>query len=154
MPFERAETSNFDQVSAELRVAPVPTPRLVQLLIARVCTRLPNLDRRESMRIARLIEAGAWTDAALAVIACELPQWSLRRLVYDDGEWLCALSRQLYMPQELDDTADGHHEVAALAILDAFIEARRRTIAPAPRVRTVPQVRASADHAADCDNFS
>jgi hypothetical protein len=154
MSFERVQATDFDRVSAELRAAPTPTPHLIRALIARTCTRLPNLGTREAERIARLIEAGAWTDVALAVIACELPQWTLRRLVCDDGGWLCALSRQPHMPADLDDTADGHHEIAALAILDAFVEARRRAMAPAPRLRTVPQVRATAGHAVCCDNYS
>jgi hypothetical protein len=150
---DRANENEFDRLGAELRAAAAPTPRLIQSLIARACTRLPNLGRREAERVALLIEAGAWTDAALAVIACELPQWTLRCLVYDDGEWHCALSREPHMPQELDDTADGRHEIAALAIWDAFLEARRRVV-PAPRQRTVPQVRAAAGHVVCCDNFS
>jgi hypothetical protein len=154
MSFARVQATDFDRVSAELRVAPTPTSRLIQALIARTCTRLPALGQRETERIAHLIDAGAWTDAALAVIACELPQWTLRRLVYDDGEWLCALSREPHMPQEFDDTADGHHEVAALAIWDAFVEARRRASASAPRAHTVPQARAAAGQAVCCDNFS
>jgi hypothetical protein len=73
------------------------------------CTRLPA---GKAARIDQLIDAGAWNDAALALIELELPAWKLRRLVYEDGEWLCSLSRQPNLPLALDDTADARHEVA------------------------------------------
>ena len=74
-----------------------------------------------------MVEAEAWTDAALALIEMELPGWKLRRLAYEDGEWICSLSSQPYLPAQIDDTADSNHEVLALALLSAFVEARRRT---------------------------
>lgn len=44
--------------------------------IAKGCARAPVLSRtRKVSRIGRLIEAAAWTDAALALIELELPQW-------------------------------------------------------------------------------
>ena len=144
---------DVDRLGAALRAAPAPAGELIQTLIMQTCTRLPNLGARESERMGRLIAAGAWTDAALAVLAGELPHWQLRRLAYDDGEWHCALSREPHMPEALDDTAHGHHEHAALAILDAFLEARRRSLAAAPR-RTVPQVRPAAGQAVCVDNFA
>jgi hypothetical protein len=89
------------------------------------------------------------------VIECELPQWALRRLACDDGEWHCALSRQPQMPADLDDSADGHHASAALAIFDAFVEARRRSTAGEGRkAGAVPRVRAVSGFALCCDNFS
>ena len=39
----------------------------------------------KASRIASLIKAGAWTEAAFALIEFELPAWKLRRLVYEDG---------------------------------------------------------------------
>src|SRR6476659_10952614 len=80
-------------------------------------------------RIDQLIEARAWDDAALALIELELPAWKLRRLVYEDGEWLCSLSSHPNLSVALDDTVDARHEVLPLAILSAFIEARRRASA-------------------------
>ena len=68
-------------------------------------------------RIEQLIQSQAWTDAALALIELELPQWQLRRLVYDDGEWYCALSRQREMPDWLDQSVESHHADLARAIL-------------------------------------
>jgi len=42
-------------------------------------------------RIDRLIGAGAWTEAALALV--DMHGWSVRRLDRDDDEWFCVLSR-------------------------------------------------------------
>ena len=102
-----------------------------------------------------MIEAGAWRNAALALIELELPAWKLGSLVYENGEWLCSLSRQPNLPEALDDTADASHEVLPLAILSAFVEARRRTSAMREtNLQTVPQVRRTSGHAICCDNFT
>jgi hypothetical protein len=99
------------------------TPDLISNVIADACTRLPAMKRAgKAARIDQLIETGAWDDAALALIELELPAWKLRRLVYEDGEWLCSLSKQPNLPVGLDDTADASHEVLTLAILSACIE--------------------------------
>jgi hypothetical protein len=105
--------------------------------------------------IDRLIEAGAWTDLALALIEIELPAWKLRRLVHENGEWLCSLSRQPNLPAELDDSADAGHEVLPLAILSALVEARRKT--GAARVTSTPTVRQAGTmpvYAVCCDSFA
>ena len=54
-----------------------------------------------------------------------MPGWKLRRLVYEDGEWICSLSRNRQLPDWLDDAADARHETLALAILAAIVEAQR-----------------------------
>ena len=106
-------------------------------------------------RIHALVEAGAWTDAALALLDLELPQWTLRRLVYEDGEWRCCLGKQWPLPEWLDDIVESGHPVLPLAILDALIEARalvQASAADAPR--SVPSVRLPRDVAyLCCDNF-
>src|SRR5262249_55356361 len=73
-------------------------------------------------KVTRLIEAGAFHDAILALQELELPQWKLRRVIYDDGEWHCSFSKQLGMPAELDEMAEAVHEVLPLAMLSAFLE--------------------------------
>ena len=71
------------------------TSEAVSEIVGDICRRFPSTGRGEkSARIARLIEAEAWTDAALALIDLELPQWQVRRIAYDEGEWHCALSPQ------------------------------------------------------------
>ena len=87
-----------------------------------------------------MIQSGAWTDAALSLIDLELPQWQVRRLAYDDGEWYCALSRQRELPDWLDQPIETHHADLALAILSAFVEAQRVSAPPSrTSVPTVPQ---------------
>jgi hypothetical protein len=93
----------------------------------------PNV---RSARIERLIASQAWIDAALAQVELELPQWRLRRLAYDGGEWFCSLSRQREMPDWLDDPVEAHHADLACAILIALAEARRIT-APGPNIPAV-----------------
>jgi len=92
--------------------------------------------------------------AALALIELELPAWKLRRLVYEDGEWLCSLSSHPNLSVALDDTVDARHEVLPLAILSAFVEARRRASAMRETsLQTVPPVRQSSGYAICCGNF-
>ena len=130
------------------------TPELVSDIIAEACPRLSLLSRsgKAAERIAQLVQHSAWLDAGLALIEIELPGWKLRRLAYDDGQWHCSLSKQPNLPVELDAAIDAHHEVLPLAILSAFVEAQRGSVAP--NNRTVPQVRSAPAHAVCCDNFS
>src|SRR5437868_14567278 len=73
--------------------------------IADTCRRAPSMRQTErATRLERLIQSGAWTDAALALIELELPQWQVRRLAYDEGEWHCALSCQRELPEWLDQS--------------------------------------------------
>ena len=104
---------------------------------------LPRKQNARAARIERLIQSHAWTDAALALIDLELPQWQVRRLAYDDGEWYCALSRQRELPDWLDQSIETRHADLALAILSAFVEAQRVS---APSSRTsVPSAPRRAD---------
>lgn len=85
------------------------------------CKRLPAMRRtRDAQHLDRLVAAGAWTDAALVLIAIELPDWQLRRFTFDEGEWHCALSTERNMPDWLDDAVETHHADMATAILDAL----------------------------------
>ena len=120
------------------------------------CRRFPSTEgSAKAARIERLIQSQAWTDAALALIDLELPQWQVRRLAYDDGEWYCALSRQRELPDWLDQSIEARHADLALAILSAFVEAQRVS---APSSRTsVPPVARRADAAYEpicSDNFA
>jgi hypothetical protein len=142
----------FDRLTEQLRRAPAVTPDLISNVIVDACTRLPVVN---ATRVDQLIGVGAWTDAALALIELELPAWKVRRLIYEDGVWLCSLSRQPNLPVELADTADASHEVLPLAILSAFVEARRRPNAiREPSLQAVPPVRRTSGYAICCDDFS
>jgi hypothetical protein len=146
----------FDRLAEQIRLSPVPTSELMSNVSANACTRLQILNKTgKADPVHQLIAAGAWNDAALALIELELPAWNLRRLVYEDGEWYCSLSQQAHLPLAFDDTVDATHEVLPLAIMAAFVEARRKTFAaPAARLRTTPGVQPKSGYVVCCDNFA
>jgi hypothetical protein len=121
--------------------------------VTQVCRRLEAVGRAPQAKITRLIESGAWTDAALALLELELPQWKVRRLVQEDGEWLCTLSRQLQLPLGLDEVVEVTHEVLPLAILMAMLDAKRAASACPADSTVVPRVGPSTGYAVNCDNF-
>jgi hypothetical protein len=138
----------------QLRSAQAVTPDLISHVVDAACVRLPALGRTEkAARLRRLIEAGAWTEAALALIELELPQWQVRRLIHDDGEWLCSLSREPNLPAELDDTVDVGHENLPLALLGAILEAQQQATRGVSSSRTSSATPATA-YVACCDNFA
>jgi hypothetical protein len=139
-----------------LRDAHAVTAELLSDVISEACWRFPPVRRTETTaRIERLIKSGAWTDAALALIELELPQWQVRRIVYDDGEWHCALSRQRQLPEWLDQSVEASHADLSLAMLRAFVDVQH---AGTPSIRTsVPTVPCAADALYApicCDNFA
>ena len=141
------------ELNNRLRDTPAATAGLMSEVIAQTCRRFPSMGKSEkTARIERLIGSGAWTDAALALIDLELPQWQVRRIAYDEGEWHCALSRQRELPEWLDQSIEAHHSDLALAILSAFVEVQRVT---APSSRTsVPTVAHELYEPLLTDNFA
>jgi len=139
-----------------LRDAHAVTAELLSDVISEACWCFPPVRRTEkTARIERLIQSGAWTDAVLALIELELPQWQVRRIVYDDGEWHCALSRQRELPEWLDQSVEASHGDLPLAILKTFVDAQR-TSAPSVRtsVPTVPRGESLLCELVCCDNFA
>src|ERR1700736_2814956 len=111
------------ELDDRLRDAHAVTSELIAEIIGETCRRFPSAGQAEKTeRIERLIQAGAWTDAALALIDLELPLWQVRRIAYDAGEWYCALSRERELPDWLDRSIEARHEDLALSILSAFVE--------------------------------
>jgi hypothetical protein len=148
-----AQAVELDRLDDELRSAARPAPELLCNVIERVGTRLSLLRQAgKTVRIDRLIEAGAWSDAVFALIELELPAWRVRRLVYEQGEWLCSLSRQSNLPLAFDDPVEASHTVLALAALRALIEVRRGSVPEG--TSTVPQVRPMPDQIICCDSFA
>lgn len=143
------------QLSERLRNADAVTADIMTDVIGQVCRRLPSLGQNEkSFRLERLLESGAWTDAALALIELELPLWQIRRIAYDEGEWHCALSRQRELPDWLDSAIEARHADLALAMVSAFVEAWR--LSPSMSRTSVPLVRQEADSMSEpvlCDNL-
>ena len=121
-----ARTQNPAELGDRLQNAYAVTAEFLSDIVSQTCRRFPSASQSgKTARIEQLIQSGAWTDAALALIDLELPQWQLRRIAYDEGEWHCALSRERELPDWLDQSAEGRHADLALAILSAFVEAKR-----------------------------
>ena len=151
-----SEQQTLAELGDRLRNAGYVTAEFFSDIVHVACRRLPSDNQNaRAARVERLIQSQAWTDAALALIDLELPQWHVRRLAYDDGEWYCALSRQRELPDWIDQPIETRHADLALAILSAFVEAQRvsstssRTSVPA-----VPQ-HANPHYEPVCsDNFA
>jgi hypothetical protein len=143
------------EISDRLRNAHVVTAELIAEAVSAARRRgQPIRWSGKLARIERLIGSGAWTDAALALIDLELPQWQVRRIAYDDGEWYCALSRQRELPEWLDQSIEARHSDLPLAILGAFVEALRLTTPRSPTsVPVVPRDGNPLCVPVCCDNF-
>ena len=144
------------ELDDRLRDAPEVTAELMSEILAETRRRFPSVGRKgKTARLEHLIRSEAWTDAALTLIDLELPQWQVRRIAYDQGEWHCALSRQRELPEWLDQSIEPHHADLPLAILSAFADAR---LSSAPSDRTsVPFVPREANPLYDAvltDNFA
>jgi hypothetical protein len=143
------------ELDDRLRDAHAVTSELMSEVIGEACRRFPSVGQsKKSERIERLIQTGAWTDAALALIDLELPLWQVRRIAYDEGEWYCALSRERELPDWLDRSVEAHHTDLALAIMSAFVDAQR--IASPASSTSVPAVPRDANplyESVCCDNF-
>jgi hypothetical protein len=151
-----SETNDRDALNARLRDAHAVTTELLAKIIRDTCRRFPSLGQSgKTARIEQLITAGAWVDAALALIELELPQWQIRRIAYDEGIWHCALSRARELPEWLDQSIEAHHEDLSLAILSAFVDAQRIS-APSSRtsVPMVPHEASPFYQPVCCDNFA
>src|SRR6478609_5725233 len=151
-----AETQRPAELGDRIRDAYVVTAEFLSDIIHQTSRRFPSESRSsKAARVERLIQSGAWTDAALALIDLELPRWQVRRLAYDEGEWHCALSRLRELPEWLDQPIETHHADLALAILSAFVEAQRISV-PSSRtsVPAVPQDASPLYEPVCTDNFA
>ena len=139
-----------------LRDAPVATAALLHEVIEKACHRFPPaVPTARTARIERLIAMKAWTEAALALVELELPQWQVRRIIYDGGEWHCALSRERELPDWLDQAVEGRHADLTLALLCAFVEAQAAGSSRSqPSVPTVGYRLNPLYDPVCCDNFA
>ncbi len=144
------------ELNDRLRAAHRLTADLMAEIIDETCRRFPPIRRNEkTTRIERLIGSEAWLDATLALIDLELPQWQVRRIAYDEGEWHCALSRLRELPEWLDQSIEAHHGDLPLAILSAFVDAQRVGVTSSKT--SLPTVPRDADLLCMpmcCDNFA
>jgi len=127
------------------------TPELLNEVIASACDRFRTHGHTTKAAFNQLVACGAWTDAVLQLLHLELPQWKLRRIIYEDEEWHCFLSKQRQVPLGFDEDAEAAHEVLPLAILLAFIRARS---AAATAATSVPRVTPTPGCSVCCDNFN
>ena len=151
-----SERLDHRELGDRLRDAHTVTTDLMSDVVDGACRRFPSNGRTEkTTRIKRLIGSEAWMDAALALIDLELPQWRVRRIAYDEGEWYCALSRARDLPEWLDSSIEAHHADLPLAILSAFIDARCISLPPSrPSVPLVPRDVDPICMPLCCENFA
>jgi hypothetical protein len=148
----KQETS-LVQLAARLHQACTSAPGTIDDVILHACNRVPAHSPHARENLKRLAAAGAWIDAALVLLTLEAPQWKLRCLAFDDGEWFCSLSRHPQLPIEHDDTIDSRHENAVVAILLALVETRKAGQLDARRASALrPQPLPT--NALNCDNFA
>ena len=155
MLFRANDENLLNEIGERVHWANAASSDLFALVLAKACPRLALCKPTILKHLHQLLETGAYTDAALAVIEFEIPSWKLRRLIFDAGEWQCLLSRKPWVPVEFDETVAAYHECLALAILSSFIEARRahlinNSLGPS----TVPQVQSADGLTLCCENFS
>src|ERR1700682_6104417 len=144
------------KLSDRLRDAHAATADQVAELIGENCRRFPSGGQTGKRAGSdRLIQTGAWTDAARALIDLELPQWQVRCIAYDEGEWYCALSRERELPDWLDQSIEAPPPDLPLAILSAVVEAQR-IAAPSSRtsVPTAPRAASAFYEPVLTDNFA
>jgi hypothetical protein len=154
--------ADLREFGCEIRRTQAPSPELMTRFVERTRTRSAISGHVAKIaRIQQLIELQAWTETAMALVELELPQWKLRRLICEEGLWLCSLTRQSNFPEWLADQVESRHEALPLAILGALIAARQcGEPAPPRRAGSVPQCRARVGAAeapgeiACCDNFA
>lgn len=156
MLFHSEVAERLARIADRLAAADTVTTGLISTIAIAACDRRADGAGPLSAQICKLTEAGAWTDAALALIANELPRWKLRRLAYDEGEWHCTLSLQRDLPEWLDQAVETTHPDLSLALLKAFVEAKRRD-GEAPEETgspIVPRIRPEYRDLICCDNFA
>jgi hypothetical protein len=145
----------LDRLANRINLAAAPSRELVDKIIATACTRLPLLEAAGKTRqFDEWCRSGAWVDAACALVAFELPRWSIRRIVRDDGVWLCSLSRAPNLSVEFDDVVEVSHEALPLAILAALVEAKRSVHDTHAALEAPPSIESAKCHRICCDNFS
>ena len=140
-------------LAARVSAADEATPELLSGIVAETARRLSAPD--DAAQLHQLIEAGALTEAAFAVINLELPLWQIRRITYDEGEWHCAMCRQRELPEWLDEAIETTHASLTLAIVSVYIETLRQIEASRePSRPSVPQTRGDQFKPVCCDNFA
>lgn len=153
--YSNSENSNqLAVIAQELRANEHASADLLTSIAEKTCQRFQK-QTANFAQISKLIAAGAFTEATLALVEFELPQWKLRRISYDEGEWHCALSRQRELPEWLDQSSEANHTDLALAIALTYVEAIKATEPSGHLIgRSVPQIRTQCVETLSCENYA
>lgn len=145
----------LERLAYRIKLADAPSRGLFDD-VAAACSRFGVLKQAgKTASFDAWCKSGAWLDAALALVSGELPAWTVRRIVKDDGRWICALSRSPNLPIELDDGVETFHEDLPLAVLLALLEAKRLGSASFPACAASAAAETNpASHRMCCDNFA
>lgn len=144
----------LEDLARRIRLAAAPNAALVRD-IANACPRFGVLKRIGKVKqFDAWCESGARVEVALALLANELPGWSVRRIVKDDDLWFCALSHAASMPIEFDDVAEASHENMQLVILLSLVEAKCRMVAARTVARPIERAARADVHRINCDNLA
>lgn len=161
MTFHPDRAEKLAAIADLLRTARNPTVDLLSTILHAVSETGEAAQSSRFARLSRLTEAGAWTDAALAILEMELPHLKLRRVVYDESEWHCSLSLHREFPDWLDDPIEASHSNLSLALLEAIIQAMRYSIVASDEhsmstgLRMRPALlKADLMNPVCCDNFA
>lgn len=145
------EKTSLRTLAQRLHSADRCDERILHEVINSACSRFQNTRARSSFD--QKVRSGAWIDAVISLIALELPAWTLRRIVRDDGLWVCTLSRHPELPIERDDAAEAFHRDLPLAILMSFVEARLAMKHETVRVAT-QRTHSQWQYVMGCENFT
>jgi hypothetical protein len=144
----------LDELDSEAQAALELGPEFFYKIVTLACTRLPLLNKLgRAARLERFAKSGAWTDAVLALIELELPAWKICRLLYEEGEWTCSISRYPNLALVFGDVAEAAHESLPLAMMRAFLNARLSSLSLPEPTRNVPETREVWGPVLCCDNF-
>jgi hypothetical protein len=144
MPFGLFGGPKLPDLKRQIDWASAVTPALMHAVVEATCGPMTEDTAGRTTAIWRFIRAEAYVDAALALIDAVAPEWRVRRICHEDGQWWCALNPG--QPVYWDgDEVDESHPVMALAILKAFVTALHRIRSGAEPPVSLDEERAKLD---------
>jgi hypothetical protein len=137
--------------------APAASAELISAALDVMAARCALPDRvSRTQRIGALIDAQAWTDAALAIVDLDRSR-AVRQITHEEGEWSCRIGSRWAVPDWLDGSALFLHPAPSLAILGALLESLAQREDQATAATSVPSSGSRRGHsipAVACDNYA
>jgi hypothetical protein len=96
---------------------------LLSAVLRGACPRL-GMSLAPKAEVERLIQAEAWVELGLWLIAWELPDWSIHCLTRDDVRWSCSIGVGGLAMNWVEDFVEFQHHCLPLAVLGAFVQAQ------------------------------